>query len=487
MANHICLPFDETYMSVGTHENHPCSTPAGQRALRLKSLQNSQKEAVASSTMTASCDNFINPFALYLGADNLQMGLLTGFPQLIGATFQLVSVWLGTWFTRKQLVLFAAIFQTFLMFAFATLAVSRRGGLMTELIMLFMMYHAAFNFIQPQWRAWMGKLVSADQRGHFFASRSRLTVATSIFMFVAGGLLLALSARFDAAWIGFLFLFIISAIGRAFSCYFLSSMHESKEWDNGHHRSVFSTLSECRAALHNSTFRNYSLFFAGMQGAVSVSAPFFAVYMLQELNYSYLEYAINQLASIGTQFFMLKYWGSFSDRFGSRFMMLLSSSLIPAAPILWIFSENYYWLLLVQIFSGFAWSGYNLTTANYLYDIRPHQTDFASYAALQAQAAAIFVFFGSLLGGLLATQAQKLSIYLPFSIGSTLYIVFTTSGLIRLLVLLWFIPRADEPRIRTRPQLLKIIYRIARFNPISGLVLDWLTVTVKEKSDKDGR
>jgi hypothetical protein len=52
---------------------------------------------------------------------------------------------------------------------------------------------------------------------------------------------------------------------------------------------------------------------------------------------------------------------------------------------------------------------------------------------------------------------------------------------------LWFIPRADEPRIRTRPQLLKIIYRIARFNPISGLVLDWLTVTVKEKSDKDGR
>ena len=61
------------------------------------------------------------------------------------------------------------------------------------------------------------------------------------------------------------------------------------------------------------------------------------------------------------------------------------------------------------------------------------------------------------------------------------------SGVLRLAVLLWFIPRAEEPRIRTRPQLLRIIYRIARYNSISGVVLDWLTVTEKDSDSRNGK
>ena len=40
-----------------------------------------------------------------------------------------------------------------------------------------------------------------------------------------------------------------------------------------------------------------------------------------------------------------------------------------------------------------------------------------------------------------------------------------------LAVLLWFIPRAEEPHVRTRPQLLKIIFRVARYNSVSGVAL----------------
>lgn len=462
----------------------PGSAAPRQRHRLLLTLQHSQKEAVASSTMTATCDNFMNAFALHLGASSIQMGFLTGIPQLAGSVMQLVSVGLGNWFSRRRIVLLAATLQTTLMFGFATLAALRRPGLVESLIMLVLLYHATSNLIQPQWRAWMGSLVPQKQRGSFFASRTRLTIATSLGMFLFGGLLLSFSDRYEAAWIGFFFLFFISAIGRAFSCFFLWSMHDP-HIVSGEQRSapVLATLARIRESMHDTTFRNYTFFFAGMQGAVAVSGPFFAVYMLEELHYTYLEYSINLMASIATQFFLLKYWGKVSDRHGNRLVMLLCSVLMPVIPLLWLFSDNYYWLLFAQMTSGLAWSGYNLTTANYLYDIRPHQTDFATYAAVQAGIAAVLVFVGSVFGGYLAHVAPAINALLPLPLGSALFIVFVMSCILRAAVLLWFIPRAEEPRIRTRPQLLRIIYRIARYNSISGVVLDWLTVTEKEQKD----
>src|SRR5690606_10727279 len=163
---------------------------------------------------------------------------------------------------------------------------------------------------------------------------------------------------------------------------------------------------------------------------------------------------------------------------------LLCSAAMPIIPLLWLISPNQYFLLAVQLVSGLAWSGFNLTTANYLYDIRPHQTNFATYAAIQAVCTALAIFVGALLGGYLAHVAPTVNEWLPLPFASALFIVFIASGVLRGAVLAWFVPRAEEPRIRTRPQLLQIIFRVARYNSISGVVLDWLTVTEKERPGK---
>src|SRR5688500_7045085 len=113
----------------------------------LKTLEYSQKEAVASSTMTATCENFTNAFALYLQATSIQMGFLTAFPQLLGSLMQLVSVWLGTYLTRRRIVLFTAILQTGLMLCMAVLALLRNGDVVQTLIMLVVLYHAASHLI----------------------------------------------------------------------------------------------------------------------------------------------------------------------------------------------------------------------------------------------------------------------------------------------------------------------------------------------------
>jgi MFS family permease len=444
-------------------------------------MEFSQKEAVASSVMTATCENFTNAFALHLQATSIQMGFLTAFPQLLGSLMQLVSVWLGSCLARRRIVLFTAILQTGLMLCMAVLALLRDADLVQTLIMLVMLYYAASHLIQPQWRAWMGSIVPQQQRSVFFASRSRLTMAATLVVFVGGGGVLSISDQLDLAAAGFFFLFLAAAAGRASSCYFLWKMHDPEPQPLIAEANIFfATLGQIKLAMHDNTFRNYSFFVAGMQGMVAISAPFFAVYMLNELDFTYLEYSLNLVASVATQFFMLRYWGKISDKHGNRLIMLICSAAIPVIPILWLFSPNFYYLVAVQIFSGLAWSGFNLTTANYLYDIRPHHTNFATYAAVQAGISAVLVFCGAIFGGYLASAAPWLAGQLPFQIGSALFIVFIASGLLRLGVLLWFIPRAEEPHVRTRPQLLKIIFRVARYSSVSGVAIDWLTVTEKE-------
>src|SRR5690606_18617771 len=111
----------------------------------------------------------------------------------------------------------------------------------------------------------------------------------------------------------------------------------------------FSTVRLTTESLRDATFRNYTFFVAFMQGTVAISGPFFAVYMLNELQFTYIEYSINLMASIATQFTMLRFWGKISDKHGNRLVMLLCSAAIPAIPLLWLFSANYYYLLVAQL------------------------------------------------------------------------------------------------------------------------------------------
>jgi MFS family permease len=330
----------------------------------------------------------------------VQIGFLTAVPPLLGSFMQLVSVWIGSFLTRRRLVLFTAILQTGLMLCLASVALLRNPDTVQTLIQLIVLYHCASHLIQPQWRAWMGSIVPQKQRGVFFAQRTRLTMATSLAMFLGGGLLLSLTDAVGLAGVGFFLMFLAAAFGRALSCRFLWLMHDPEPQPVLPEANVFySTLRIVSQSLRDATFRNYSLFVAGMQGVVAVSGPFFAVYMLTELHFTYFEYSLSLTSYIATQFLTLRWWGRVSDRYGNRLVMLLCSALLPVVPVLWLFSANYWYILSIQVVSGIAWSGFNLTTANYLYDIRPHHTNFATYAAVQALITAAAVFCGGIFGG----------------------------------------------------------------------------------------
>jgi MFS family permease len=449
-------------------------------------LRRSQQEAVASSTMTATSDNFFNAYAIFLGASLGQMGWVTGLPQLFGAIAQLLSVWLASHFSRRQFIVVCAVLQAVVVLGMGALAAFRPENAVWLFIGLAVFYQGFINLIQPHWRAWMGMIVPQRRRGAFFASRTRLTMMASLSIFFVGGGILTLTDSVQMAWLGFSLLFSIAAMGRFVSAWLLLQMHDP-ELRVAKASGVFTqTLYNFGQAWKDKTFRHYSLFVAGMQCMVAISAPFFAVYMLEGLHFTYFEFVLSSVASILTQFITLRFWGRFSDLYGNRLVMIITSCLIPSLPLLWLFSENYLYILAIQAFSGFAWSGFTLSTANYLYDIRPFRSDFAIYAALQAALSAGFVFVGAMVGGSIASYSEVFLVWsgLDTWLSSPIFVVFIVSTTMRSLVALWFIPRSVEPKIRPRPQLLTLIFRIRGFNAISGVSLDWLTVA-KKKRDKE--
>ena len=111
-----------------------------QEALK-QTLSLSRKEAMASSAMTATCDNFINAFAIYLRASALQMGWLTAIPQLVGALMQLTSVWLGAYCTRKSMILIYAYCQAAVLVMMLGLSLWHGENTISWLILLVICYH----------------------------------------------------------------------------------------------------------------------------------------------------------------------------------------------------------------------------------------------------------------------------------------------------------------------------------------------------------
>ena len=113
-------------------------------------------------------------------------------------------------------------------------------------------------------------------------------MATSLVVFLAGGAMLSISEASGKAWLGFLLLFGAATVGRLISAWLLWEMHDPDPHPQAAQSRQFAdTMRQTLHSLRDRTFRNYSLFVAGMQGMVAISAPFFAVYMLSELKFSY--------------------------------------------------------------------------------------------------------------------------------------------------------------------------------------------------------
>lgn len=447
-----------------------------------KALNHSVRDGVAYSVMAGAGETYLSAFALYFKANTTQIGLLASLPALVSSLAQLFSAWIShKGPTRRQVILAGASLQALIWLPLILLPIIFPDTAVPVIILCVVMFHASGSLVVPQWSSLMGDLVPERKRGRYFALRTRYTSISSFLALIAAGIVLHVFEKWEATIYGFVVIFGVAAIARAMSVYHLTFLVEPEK-EPATLEIPFAQPQHWWQRLTGSRFVQFSLFFASMQMVVAVASPFFAVYMLRDLNFTYIEFMATSAATILMQFLALNTWGRISDSFGNRLILFVTGFAIPLIPILWLFSHNLAYLCVIQMLSGLVWAGFNLSATNFLYDLVPSPRR-ASFLAFHNVATNIGVFCGAMLGGYLGTVLPKTITWgeTTYTWHSVLLGVFLISALARLSVALIFLPRLREVR-EVRPMTVsELIFRATRFNALSGLIYDIIGGTRRQK------
>jgi len=289
----------------------------------------------------------------------------------------------------------------------------------------------------------MGDLVPYDQRGKYFGKRTKIMSLSSFAALLIGGMILNATSRTSFPSSGFIIIFMTAALFRWISFLFLRMMEEP-EVDLRESRFH---LGDFYRHFKNSNFLVFVVYSALISFSVQVAGPFFSVYMLHDLGFSYLQYMIVIGSAVLSQYLTYVYWGNFSDRFGNRMVLKITGLLMPLLPLLWLISSNFYYIIGVQLFAGFVWAGFSLSVSIFVFDAvasEQRAVCIAVYSTLNA----LGIFLGAMTGGLFTKIfPDSFSIlHFQFHLKSNLICLFLISGILRILVYLTFLPKIQEVR-----------------------------------------
>ncbi len=421
----------------------------------VQSLDNSIKDAGAFSVMEGAGTNFVSPFAIAMNANPIQVSLLTSIANLLPPWFQIYANKLMKTRSRKFIVINAVLFQALLWLPLALMPfIFTNEFLRTwSVVLIFSLIAIIGGFAGPAWSSWMGDLVKEEERGKYFSRRNKIAGGILLVSGLFAAWFLKLfngdSREFDGEFvlIGFSILFLIAFIFRLISMYYLGRQYEPRfKYDS---ESYFS-IGDFVKRLKNSNLGNYVLYGSLLRFGTAIAGPFFAIYMLRELNWSYPQFiGINIAGALGSVL-VLSVWGRISDRFGNAKLLIISGVMTSAIPLLWLVSDNWYYLLLVNVFAGAGWGGFNLSEANFIYDVvqRKKRSFAFTYNNVFSGAG---VFLGATIGGLIATHFDiKL-------LGSVYLFLFLLSGILRFLSTFLFAFKLKEERIVEEKPLWEIV------------------------------
>lgn len=331
-------------------------------------LAASTGDGAAFGAMVGLGETYFAAFALAIGLGEVAAGLIASLPMLSGGLLQLVSLravrWLGS---EKRWVLLCATIQGL---AFLPLAYAAWLGSISLLTMLIIasVYWAAGLATGPAWNTWMQSIVPPRIRAKYFARRTRASQLLTLVAFLGGGIFLQWSRGADIELMAFAILFAIAAGCRLLSVYFLSCHHSlldpgasiDKQQQRQVRESIQGSGKPAAIALLPKTGRRMLVYLVVMQGMVQISGPYFAPYMLKEMQYSYAEFAAMIGVAFGAKIVAFSFWARIASSRGAAWLLWLGGLGITPIAGLWLVSQHFAWLAFVQLVSGTMWAAYEL-------------------------------------------------------------------------------------------------------------------------------
>jgi predicted MFS family arabinose efflux permease len=317
-------------------------------------------EAFFSSLMIGAGETYFQAYALSLGQSEVNAGLLSAWPMLVGATLQLLSLWGVTYFQSiKRWVLMTAVIQALSFIPMIVLGFQTESASFTHLFLMMSLYWLGSFAVNPAWTVWISKLISPEQSLHFFSIRVRFSQIGLLTGLFAGGLLLQSRTYFGLGLSEtYALLFSVALLARGLSVALMFLQKDFQfSWAPATPRHLKNILSRFWGNQHQRKFLVALPFYIL---SVNISAPFVAPYLLSELQFTPVQYMWTLACLFSGKFLTIWLVKKYKPNWSS-FQILACGVLIAApGPIMWAVSPSIVFVMLLQFYSGLGWGLYEL-------------------------------------------------------------------------------------------------------------------------------
>ena len=352
-----------------------------EQAVRL-----SYAQAMLGSIFAASTGGmFLIGYALKLGANNVQIGLLSTLPMLFVVVQLFSSMLVERGISRRKMTIVAGGLNVCgwglvisLPYVFAHASANVRITALLALIS----FLTAFAYVSGNARSsWIGDLIPADTRGAFFGKMTMYAgIIGAIFAVVEGRLLDGLKLQGISA---FNWLFVIGMFFGLLNIILFfpqADVPVARDEDNP------GFLSMIRATFTNRplmTVMVYTLVWS-MQ---AIAAPFYATYLLRDMKMPFLGFGILSGLATVTMLISSSFWGRIVDRYGTRPVLIAGTLVAAPMPLIWIWLTDlrtiYTVIVPVNLIMGFVAAGVGVGLTTLLYKVTPNagrSVQFAVYS-----------------------------------------------------------------------------------------------------------
>ncbi len=390
-------------------------------------------DGIFATVMIALVETFGIAAAVALGVPALPLALLSSLPVWVGTMIQLRLRSRVAGACRKPLIVRAVRLQALSLVGLAATGWFP-GSIAPWLYVAGFVLHGASNAaVSHLWMSWFSDICPAQVLGRHTAWRSSAFALVQLVVALTAGVLAARYQARATPWHVFALVFSIAGAARLASSAFLSRQYEPAPEAVAPMRSAFTP---------SSALRRFSVAIALLQGAAVMAGPFFAVWFLRDLRFSYWIFAAVGAATLVGNLLCARVVGQLADRYGAARVLSTSAVLAATVPFPYLVVESPGSVAAANFYSGAAWAGVNVSAFKYLIGAsRGDPTRSGIVYANVWLTSSVLLF--SIAGGVLATR-------LPVLFEWRLQTLFALSGIIRILIALLLFPTLTEVEVTER-------------------------------------
>ena len=379
----------------------------------------------------------LSNFLLDLGAGPVEIGMLASIPQVVNL-LQPLGAYIVERTTSRHWYSLYIFGPSRLLWLILVPAIWLRGSfdianhqLVQLTLALIWVTQLLESLGRASWLSWMAALVPQRLRGRYFGFRNS---AVSLSNLIAVPLLALVVSNWPGGRLeGYSLIIVLAIVLGVISLvcqFFMADVNPSLLHVTHSDTAPRFPTERISSFLKNTNFLKFLLYSALWSFAVNVSAPFFNLYLLDDLSIDVSLVTIYNSLGAGANLLMLVFWGKLADRVGNRPIMLVVGILVALTPLLWLEAGTapiflWVWFPLLHIIGGGTWAAIDLCSNNLLMGVAPllHQS---LYFAIAAAVPGVTGAMGITAGGFLATLTDL----------GGLPGVFALSAVLRLIALL---------------------------------------------------